>query len=223
MLIDIRKIVSVTVTLTGVVLAAAIGACAPKDDPDSQLSPGLRLSIKGDYDGAIKEYRREISLHPNDGMNYLALGSDLWEKRDYDEAIKEYRIAITLFPFNLPHNAIAALPHQLLGVALQDKGDLDGAIKEYRIAISLDPNNPAYHQRLGTALQTNGDAGGAAQEFRLATPQAIGAVNSLPTATPSSAAMRLRAAVCGAINPSLIASSADMGTPLIVNGIDCTK
>jgi protein O-mannosyl-transferase len=132
--------------------------------PDSfvaHLNLGNALSGKGDFDGALKEFQRAITVNPNYAEAYINLGYVLTGKGDLDGTIRALRHAIMLEPNN--HWA-----HNNLGDALTGKGDLDGAIMELEKAISIKPDYFEAHNNLGIALSNKRDLDGAIKEFQKA-------------------------------------------------------
>jgi tetratricopeptide (TPR) repeat protein len=126
-----------------------------------RVNSGVALENKGDWDGAIAEYREAIRLNPNSDLAHTHLGFALWEKGDWDGAMAEYREVLRLNP----HDDAA---HNNLGAALWQKGDTDGAMAEYREALLLNSSVAAAHYNLGLALGRKGDQQGALEEFRAA-------------------------------------------------------
>ena len=79
----------------------------------------------GSYDLAIKEYRKVISLDPDNAKGYIGLGVCLMEQNHIDEAMEQLKHAVELDPAN---------PHIIFRVAMcyEKKGQSDEAIREYR-------------------------------------------------------------------------------------------
>jgi tetratricopeptide (TPR) repeat protein len=70
-----------------------------KDDwPHFNL--GVALGNKGDWDGAVAEYRDAVRLNPNNGFAYYSLGFALETKGDLRGALEEYRAIHMLNPEN---------------------------------------------------------------------------------------------------------------------------
>jgi tetratricopeptide (TPR) repeat protein len=136
---------------------------------DAHSKLGYALFSKGDYDGAIQEYRQAISLDPKSAQDHILLGMALRAKGDLDGTVVEYRQAISLSPDR-------AQDHISLGMVLQAKGDLDGAIAEFHQAIILSPKRASAddvlgalpHQALANALKARGDLREAIEEYRRA-------------------------------------------------------
>jgi tetratricopeptide (TPR) repeat protein len=135
---------------------------ACRSDPaQGRFSNGNELFEKGDFDGAIAEYRRALEFKPDEAIFHNNLANALSRKGDLDGAILEYRRAIEL-------KADFAGAHSDLGDALRRKGDMDGAESEFRRAVELQPRNATAHSNLGGFLAHKGDLDGAIAEFRLA-------------------------------------------------------
>ncbi len=114
---------------------------------------------KGRMDAAIAEYKKAISLNPNDASLYNNLGAAYLKKGRLDAAIAEYRKAISLNPAD-------ALAYINLGNTYSSKGRLDAAIAEYRKAISLNPDYALAHNNLGNAYLGKGETDAAIAEYR---------------------------------------------------------
>jgi tetratricopeptide (TPR) repeat protein len=117
--------------------------------------------MKGDVEGAIREYRLALDLDPKFAGTHNNLGNALRMKGDVEGAIREYRLALDLDPR-------LAAAHDGLGDALRAKGDLEGATREHRAALQIDPKLAPAHSNLGLALSARGDVEGAIREYRLA-------------------------------------------------------
>ncbi len=127
----------------------------------SALSNGIKLYQDENYTGAVREFKRAISLSPQSenttnaynylGMAFLKLGNN-------KEAIKVYQSAIRLSPnsddlFNT------------LGNIFIDEGDTDQAIKSYQTALRIEPRSTAYLYSLGQAYLAKGSLVAAVAQF----------------------------------------------------------
>ncbi len=142
-----------------VVLASVVATVAVAGGPLAyRLTRGDALLMKGDVDGAIREYREALRIHPNFAHAHNGLGLALDKKDDVDGAIREYREALRL-------GATDAATHYNLGRLLAKKNDVDGAIGEYHEALQIDFNFVYAHNNLGNALAKKGDLDGAIREY----------------------------------------------------------
>ncbi len=116
---------------------------------------------KGRMDAAIAEYKKAISLNPNDASLYNNLGAAYLKKGRLDAAIAEYQKAISL-------NSDDALAYINLGNAYSKKGRLDAAIAEYQRAISRNPDDALAHNNLGNAYLGKGETDAAIAEYQKA-------------------------------------------------------
>jgi tetratricopeptide (TPR) repeat protein len=104
---------------------------------------------KSRFAEAVEQWRKALTLDPDDGKARFNLGFSLSETGDLRGAIVEYRRSTELSPED-------AVTFASLALALAQTGDLDGAIENYQKAAVLDPANSALHADLGTALAEKG-------------------------------------------------------------------
>lgn len=145
----------------------------PKESNDRRwmISGNLKLR-KGDYDGAIADFSRAISLEPSNSGYYLIRANAKERKRDYAGATADYTHAIE---FAREDKDVIYI---VRAEAKEQTGDLDGAIADYTRAIEINPRfADAYHRR-GLAKQKKGDAKGAAAD--LVRAKQLTPVQSLP-------------------------------------------
>jgi tetratricopeptide (TPR) repeat protein len=92
---------------------------------------------KHDYDGAIAEYRKAITLDPTWAPPHYGLGIVRRAKGDLEGAIVEFRKAITLKPDY-------AEAHCNLAIALKLKGEFREGLKEMRRGHEFGSKNPGW-------------------------------------------------------------------------------
>ncbi len=113
----------------------------------------------GDYVSALEQYRKAVSLNPNDGDALNNLGQLLARNGDPAAAIPHLQKAAQLYPavwayrFNLAH------AHGRLG-------DWSQAADDYRQASNLFPDDYVTHFNLGMALHKMGNEEAAVYEFQ---------------------------------------------------------
>ncbi len=107
------------------------------------------LCEKGDWDGAIQEYREALRLGLGHDEVHVCLGLALRQKGDLDGAIQEFREGLRLSP------AIADF-HYGLGLALWQKGVRVGAIAEFRAYLRF-ADDDARKQRVQDFLRELGE------------------------------------------------------------------
>jgi cytochrome c-type biogenesis protein CcmH/NrfG len=112
---------------------------------NSALSRGIDLYTNGDYDRAVKDFRRAIALSPsseNAKKSYDFMARAYLLDGNTDAAIKAYKEAIRVFP-----------NEDTLRVSLGDiyykEGLLTEAEAEYTAAIKLNPDSPESRYGLG--------------------------------------------------------------------------
>ena len=120
---------------------------------------GAELSLAGDVEGAIAEYREALRIDPDFYQAHQSLGHALRSKGQLEEAIVHYRAAL-----NIEQGYVPA--HYALGLALVQKGDLDEAIAHLHIARQLAPTDVAVRIALSQAMLKWGDSSGAIAQAR---------------------------------------------------------
>lgn len=102
---------------------------------DEHLSLGLSYELKGEFDNAIKEYKKGLKKDKKGYRPLYYLGNANYKKREYDKAEKYYLKALDIAPDNSDiRNNIAWL--------YIETNKFDDALKEIYIAltIKMDPN-----------------------------------------------------------------------------------
>lgn len=116
------------------------------NDAISHVKQGRALQEKGDFDGAIAEYRTALRLDPNQVVAHMNLGAGLATKGDWDGAIGEYRKALRLDPKN-------AAVHYDLGAALRSRGKKSDAKQEFVEVLRLLPDTQANQNNIRVVKQ----------------------------------------------------------------------
>jgi len=125
------------------------------------LSNGIRFYQDGNYDAAVREFKRAVSLSPqsdNSVNAYDFLATTYLQIGNKNEAVKAYQLALRLSPNRDDL-------HNKLGNILHDQGDTDQAIKEYKAALQIAPNSTAYLYSLGQAYLAKGSLEDARAQF----------------------------------------------------------
>jgi tetratricopeptide (TPR) repeat protein len=127
----------------------------------SALSNGIQLYQDGNYNGAVREFKRAISLSPQSdntvnaydylGMAFLKLGNN-------KEAIKAYQSALRLSPNRDDL-------YNKMGNIFIEEGETDQAIKSYQSALRIEPKSTAYLYSLGQAYLAKGSLEDAKSQF----------------------------------------------------------
>ena len=128
----------------------------------SQLvETGMKAKVAGDFDGAIRAFRRLSELAPELAAAHANLGAVYFEKRDYAESIGPLRRALSLRPDLIGSEAMlgtallaigdasASIAHlenagigDLLGVALLEVGRPREALDRLEAALLQHPGDP---------------------------------------------------------------------------------
>ena len=97
---------------------------------------GILCKRKGDYEGAIKNYKKAIELSPETGMYYYNLGKTLYLTERYEEAKRAYYLAF-VYNANIEQiNIFRHIGHAILDTTEETKAKYGNDISEYRKGIS---------------------------------------------------------------------------------------
>jgi len=131
---------------------------------------GVAYYLKQDYDAAIADYSKAISLDPKGKPNfYTNRGMAYAGKGLFDPAIIDFDQAIAMDPKDF-------LAYSGRGRAYAGKGDLDRAIAEYTRSLGLDP----FPHKSGITYVDRGDAYLAKEKYELALLDYQNALKSFP-------------------------------------------
>jgi tetratricopeptide (TPR) repeat protein len=113
---------------------------------------------KREYDQALKDYDKLISLKPKDAESYNSRGNVYLAKSNYDKAINDFNKALSLDP-NLPKTFMNR------GNAYYYKKDYELAIKDFSTAISLKPESVIAYNNRGKTYAVKGNYEAALNDF----------------------------------------------------------
>ncbi len=99
------------------------------------------LAGQGEKEEAVKYFREELEIWPDDVEGHTNLGILLREQGRFDEAIGHFRQAIKLQPNEVP-------PHLNLGISLERENELE-AIIEFQEVLRIEPRHAMAHSYLG--------------------------------------------------------------------------
>ena len=172
-----KRLVFVLYVLMFVGCIPLLGQATAPDSAGVHNNSGIALARKGDWDGAMAEFREALRLDPNDYKAHFNLGLALGNKDDLIGEISELREALRLNPncgpahFNL---GFALLRYWKTGKSrARERQEMVGkhwenVIAEFREAARLMPRNDGAHYELGLYLESAGDRAGAFNEYRIA-------------------------------------------------------
>ncbi len=103
-------------------------------DASAHMNLGVVLQKKGDFNGALREYKIAESINPNDITTRLNTGTLYQAKKQYNTAIKAYDTILQVKPDHL-------LTRYYKGTVLRDSGKLDEAIKEFQFILRQRPDD----------------------------------------------------------------------------------
>jgi tetratricopeptide (TPR) repeat protein len=124
-----------TLILVPLLVAAAL---AQEPGPDQLLSRAIDAQQRGDYQSAIRDYRKLLELRPNTIEAKVNLGAALAHVGDFDGAIAMYRSALPQISEknNFQKNGVLLN----LALAYYKKGDFENAAEQFE---TLHKANPA--------------------------------------------------------------------------------
>jgi spermidine synthase len=157
--------------------SAYLGAIVP-ESADLHNLLGIALAEKGQFDGAIVQFREALRMDPDSAKTHWHLGAALASQDSREEAIGYLRRSVQLDSTNGP-------AHYDLGGSLLAARQLDGAVEEFRAAIRLMPSSVEAHNNLGLSLALEGKLDEAIDEFQRALalePESAGARRNLTIA-----------------------------------------
>jgi Flp pilus assembly protein TadD len=163
-------------------------------DAYSFLRAGMANERTGNYDGAVRIYRRALQIEPDNVELLNALGFSLFQQGKSQEAVVELEKALEVDPKHWKaHNNMALASIDLgefelaeahyreslaiepqpaiyndLGFVLERMGLSEDATAAYRKALELDPKSSAAQYNLGSALARSGDLRAAEKHLRAA-------------------------------------------------------
>jgi Flp pilus assembly protein TadD len=120
---------------------------------------GLAYWIRGESEGAEREWRETLRLEPNSLQTLDSLGALYAQQHRFDQALPPLGRALRLNPND-------ANAHLNLGAAYAETGKLDRAEEHFRAAVLLSPMNFNAHNLLGKLYYDSKRLAAAEQQFR---------------------------------------------------------
>jgi Flp pilus assembly protein TadD len=120
---------------------------------------GLAYRIRGNPEGAEREWCETLRLEPDSAQTLSSLGALFAEQQRFDQALPPLEKALHLNP----NDAVA---HLSLGAVYAEIGKLDRAEEQFRAAVLLSPRNFNAHNMLGKLYFDSKRLGEAEQQFR---------------------------------------------------------
>jgi tetratricopeptide (TPR) repeat protein len=125
----------------GLILVGSLAVASPAPQSDETIEEALKifnqakyLHQEGNYEEAVREYRRAAKMDDKNPFIYNYLGLALLALEDYDGAIKALKQALVLNP-NLTD------VHNNLGVVYSQMGEKEKAYQEFTLVVR-DPSFP---------------------------------------------------------------------------------
>jgi len=134
-------------------------AAAYPEEPNVHFAYGQFLSHV-DLDASLKEYEKEIELHPSHVYARIEASYLYLKQGQLDKSLSDAQAAAKLAP------QIAA-PHNLIGRVLLEMDKTSEAIPELLLATQLAPTNIPFHMNLARAYQRAGQTAEAAKQIEI--------------------------------------------------------
>lgn len=104
------------------------------NDATAHMNLGAVYQKKGDYDGAMAEYKTAQILDPQNPVVRLNIATLFQQQGNYMMALKSYDSIIAVYPTD-------ALAHYYKASVLKKLGRINEAITQYEMVMKLEPNN----------------------------------------------------------------------------------
>ena len=128
--------------------ASAAAKLLPNDSVAWRILGAVALQTERISESEV-DFRKSLTLNPNDWRTEFGLGNSLHMLRRYEEAVTHFQHAIALDP-NEPA-IVAGLGRAQLGMATTPS-TFQEASRTLERAVALSPSDPALHMSLGEAL-----------------------------------------------------------------------
>ncbi len=109
-----------------------------------------RLEAAGDFEGAIKKYKKAINLNRDLDVTYNNLGDLYYKKGDYALAVENFKKALKI--------KRRAAYYNNLGNVYYKKGEYSKAILRYEKALKIEPEAAYIYNNLGDAYLKKGSS-----------------------------------------------------------------
>jgi tetratricopeptide (TPR) repeat protein len=144
--------------IAAVAMALAMAGCDDPRDAVAYNDRGNAKMAKGDFDGAIADFDRAISLDPKNAYAYVGRGHVRQTKGDLEGAIADLSKAIELDPKDTDAYISRAN-------AKQATGHLTAATADWSKAIEINPKDPAAYLSRASARHAIGYLIGAIADY----------------------------------------------------------
>lgn len=134
------------------------------DIPSALILRGCAYNDKGEYDKALTDFDKSISLNSKDGLAYFNRGVSKAKLGDFKNAIEDFKIAEKI---KLEKRYLADF-YVAYGVAIANTGDYDKAMNYFNKAIKANPYNASIYNNRGITNAIQGKLDDALNDFNYA-------------------------------------------------------
>lgn len=131
------------------------------NSPRVHFSLGGAYNSRGDYDSAIAEFEKAITLAPSYYRPYRELGNAYFKKGEHEKALRNFNIALQLKPED-------ATIYYNLGIAYAKMEQYLDAEDAFRKAVIIRPDYSDAYVGIGRIMELKGDSGKAYEAYKKA-------------------------------------------------------
>jgi len=129
------------------------------DNPEAYLRRGGAYLKKGEYDLAVQDFNKAISLDSKNSIAYTGRASAYYKKELYEKAIADCNRSLEIYSGSPETYAVR-------GDAYRGMSEYDLSIKDFNKAIEIDPGEAKYYLGRSRALKAKGQIQAAGKDMK---------------------------------------------------------
>jgi len=121
----------------------------PEEKAESKeliLINGIRYYKNNEYDKAIREFKKVITLHPDYKEAHSILGNAYFRNKMYEDAAIAYKRVKEIDPEDIT-------AYENMGVIYANQGDYKHAVEEWQMVLRLNPDRKDIEEKINKALR----------------------------------------------------------------------